>query len=89
MEGNLILIAPVTGHCLLHTLAKTHFSSERNFILFNTKSLHSHVVCNVPVFCKANGVGKHLGAWRVNYFIVVHVCCINIGNHYLIITTPY
>ena len=32
---------------------------------FNTTfmSLYRHVVCNVPVSCKANGVGNQLGTW--------------------------
>ena len=28
------------------------------------RSLHHHVVCNGPLYCKANGVGIQLGARR-------------------------
>ena len=30
----------------------------------DNRSLYGHVVCWVPVSCKANGVGKELEAWR-------------------------
>ena len=30
----------------------------------DNRSLYGHVVCCVPVSCKANGVGKELEAWR-------------------------
>ena len=28
------------------------------------RSLYRHMVCCVPVTCKANRVGNHIGAWR-------------------------
>ena len=30
----------------------------------DNRSLYGHVVCCVPVSCKANGVGKELEAWQ-------------------------
>ena len=35
-----------------------------------TYTVTYHVVCNVPVSCKANGVGNHLGAWLGNIRIL-------------------
>ena len=40
--------------------------SLRHFREYSTtnRSLYRHVVCCVPVSCKANGAGTQLGAWR-------------------------
>ena len=45
----------------------------RVFKLYNTanRSLYRNVVCNVPVSCKANGVGNQLGAWRYSDLKVI------------------
>ena len=35
------------------------------------RSLYRHVVCCVPVSCKANGVGNQLGAWRYSDLLAI------------------
>ena len=40
-------------------------------VIYSTakRSLHRHLVCGVPVSCKANGVGNQLGAWRYSVLL--------------------
>ena len=48
----------------LMTLVMLYIVALKSVYSTDNRSLYGHVVCCVPVSCKANGVGKELEAWR-------------------------
>ena len=42
---------------------------ESNHFIPNKVVLPSHLVCNVPVYCKANWIGNKIGGWLGNDLI--------------------
>ena len=67
-------------HEMLNSVFQSHLDIHYNIhYIYSTanRSPYRHVVCCDPVYCKADGVGNQLGAWRYMtykpYFTYIHL----------------